>query len=68
MNDELNTLGRCDAHLEHPPRRVCAEDHRQVIEFEYSYRVTVRVQDVDVGYPVFASTLKDNRVHRINIS
>ena len=43
VNNEVDALGRCDAHFEHPPCRIRADDHCQVIKLEYSYRVSVGV-------------------------
>jgi hypothetical protein len=57
----------CDAHFEHPCRAVGSDQHGQLVELEDANRIAIGVHDLLVCNPVLASTVQDNRVHRIKL-
>lgn len=63
MDNELDTFGIRQANFKQLPREICADEHRELVEFEDPDRVSVRVEHVVIADPVLPSAGQDDGVH-----
>lgn len=68
MNDEVDVFCFGDADFKQSTSPVSTNQHYQITNVKYSYRVSICVEDVVVRNVVFASTEDDDGIHVVNIS
>lgn len=68
MDDELNSTSRTDTDFEKSSRPVGADQHRQVVEFQYAYRVLKRVEHVRIVNAVLSGAAEDDRIHIVKLT
>ena len=68
MDDEVDALAPRHSDLDESRRLVRPNQHDQVVKVEDPDRISVRVQHVVIGDPVFSCATQDNRIHGIKLS
>lgn len=67
MNNELHTLSHSNTNFKEVPVNSGTDQHDQILDLEHSNWIAVGVEYVFIGDSVLSSTLKNHRIHTINL-
>ena len=68
MDDEIDTLSSAQTDFDQTRRPVRADQHRQIVQSEYSDRVLISVKHVLISNTMSSGAVEDDRIHDINLS
>ena len=67
MHDELDSFTDRYPNFEQPATEVGTDEHRQAVEVEDSYGMSVGVEHVVIGDPVPSSACQHDRIHPVKL-